>query len=227
MTHTAGRALLLLLLATAGLAMQTVGAPSAKPDGRGRIDHMVVLMMENRPFDHFFGCLAGEGRLPGADGAIPPGGKRLPKDPHDASAGSVNISCGAAPYACKKGPGYSVWSGKFPCDTAANCTAYTKPELRNGSVNPSYAPYSEQSSAYSYQQGAVGDAVKMFAPSQLPIKTALATQFGVFNRLFSAVPAASAPNHMMMQSATSCGTATNVEYLFYSGEHNVFLVCSH
>ena len=42
---------------------------------------------------------------------------------------------------------------------------------------------------------------------QVPIKTALAERFGVFNRLFSSVPGFSAPNHMMMQSATSCGAA--------------------
>ena len=80
-----------------------------------------------------------------------------------------------------------------------NCSANAKPENHNGSVNPNSYPYSEQSSGYSYQQGASGDAIRMFAPSQLPIKTTLATEFGVFNRLFSAVPGFSAPNHMMMQ----------------------------
>jgi phospholipase C len=46
---------LLLLL---GAAIPCAGRP-------GKIEHFVVLMMENRPFDHMFGCLAGEGRLKG------------------------------------------------------------------------------------------------------------------------------------------------------------------
>lgn len=196
-----------------------------RKDGRGRVDHFVVLEMENRPFEHFFGCLAGEGRLPGADGAIPPEGKLLQKNPHDAAAGSVNITCGTAPYSCTRGPGYSAWSPKFPCWTTTdgvNCSANAKPEAHNGSVNPNSYPYSEQSSAYSFQQGASGDAIKMFSPAQLPVKTALATEFGVFNRLFSAVPGFSAPNHMMMQSATSCGTATNVEWNKCGGDNKFF-----
>ena len=165
--------------------------------GAGKIDHFVVLMMENRPFDHIFGCLAGEGRLPGADG-IPKEGRRLYKDPTNHSAGFVTVTCGTANYSCERGPGYSAWTSKFP----QNGTA----------VNPNVAAYSNQSDAYSFQQGADGDAIKMFSPEQLPVKTALAEEFGVFSRLFSSVPGFSAPNHMFMQSATSCGSAVNVEY---------------
>lgn len=42
------------------------------------------------------------------------------------------------------------------------------------------------------------------------MKTALAENFGVFNRLFTAVPTYSMPNHMFTQSGTSCGTKDNV-----------------
>jgi phospholipase C len=180
--------------------------------GAGKIDHFVVLQMENRPFDHMFGCLAGEGRLPGAIG-IPKGGRKLYKDPANSSAGFVTVTCGTANYSCRRGPGYSAWSPKFP---------------KNGTgspptpVNPSAAPYSPQGEGYSYQQGADGDAIKMFSPEQIPIKTALATEFGVFNRIFSSVPGFSAPNHMMMQSATSCGTAGNIEYDKCGGSQKFF-----
>src|SRR5712691_7501265 len=37
-------------------------APALSPNGSGGIEHVVVLMMENRSFDHFFGW------LPGANG---------------------------------------------------------------------------------------------------------------------------------------------------------------
>jgi phospholipase C len=49
----------------------------------------------------------------------------------------------------------------------------------------------------------------MFSPSQLPVKTALAKAFGVFNKLYSSVPSFSSPNHMFLQAATSCGAMSN------------------
>ena len=154
-------ALLLQLVASSivgcAFAASSDSASSAS-DGR-KNDHFVVLMMENRPFDHMFGCLAGEGRLPGADGAIPKGGRRLFKDPANRSAGFVTVTCGTANYSCRKGPGYSAWTSKFP-------------QAKNGSgspaPNPNVAPYSSQSDAYSFQQGADGDAIRMFSPTQVP-----------------------------------------------------------
>jgi len=52
----------------------------------------------------------------------------------------------------------------------------------------------------------------MFAPEQIPIKTTLAQNFGVFNKMYTAVPSASSPNHLMTQSATSCGMQSNSLY---------------
>jgi phospholipase C len=192
------------------LPRHRTSAQTSPQSGR-KIEHFVVLMMENRPFEHMFGCLAGEGRLPGADGAIPQGGKRLYKDPTNHSAGFVTVTCGTANYSCRHGPGYSTWTPKFP-----------KNKTDSPPVNPNVATYSNQSNAYSYEQGAHDEAIKMFSPQQLPIKTTLAEQFGVFNRIFSSVPGNSAPNHMMMQSATSCGTATNVEYNKCGGSQKFF-----
>ena len=50
----------------------------------------------------------------------------------------------------------------------------------------------------------------MFSAEQLPVKAALARSYGVFNKLFASVPAASMPNHLFAQSATSCGLMSNV-----------------
>ena len=47
---------------TAGSQAATAAAPSLPPPGLSGIDHIVVVMMENRSFDHFLGW------LPGADG---------------------------------------------------------------------------------------------------------------------------------------------------------------
>ena len=47
---------------TAGSPAATAAAPSLPSPGLSGIDHVVVVMMENRSFDHFLGW------LPGADG---------------------------------------------------------------------------------------------------------------------------------------------------------------
>ena len=56
-------------------------------DGTRKIKHMVQILMENRPIDHTFGCMAGEGII-GLEGIN--GSHTLPKDPDDPSKGSAN-----------------------------------------------------------------------------------------------------------------------------------------
>eukprot|EP01052_Picozoa_sp_SAG31_P048230 SAG31_NODE_9999_length_1198_cov_1.257507_2_plen_153_part_01 len=109
--------------------------------------------------------------------------------------GSVNVTCGTANYVCHGGPGSSLWSQKF--EPGAQVNTY---------------PYSAQSDDNAYAQGGKGNAVEMFSKEQLPVKTAMAKAFGVFNKFFSSVPSASSPNHLFSQSATSCGVMTNVNY---------------
>eukprot|EP01045_Picozoa_sp_COSAG04_P033340 COSAG04_NODE_6866_length_1238_cov_2.514486_1_plen_110_part_10 len=78
-------------------------------DGTPKIKHLVVLLMENRPIDHTFGCMAGEGVI-GIEGIN--GTHELPIDPDDVSKGSVNVTCGSAKYVCEHGPPYSMWGGR-------------------------------------------------------------------------------------------------------------------
>ena len=88
---------------------------SSPPPHQDKIKHMVVLFMENRPHDHFFGCMD----LPGADG-IPASGRLIPRHPaypeRNGSAGFVNVTCGTAKYICDKPPAYSTWDSKFAPD---------------------------------------------------------------------------------------------------------------
>ena len=91
----------------------------------------------------------------------------------------ANRRCGTAAYVCHGGTSYSTWSGKF-----------------NGSTGDSHFPYAAQSDAFAYANGAHGAAIEMFSPEQLPVKSEIAKQFGVFNKLYSSVPSASTPNHL-------------------------------
>eukprot|EP01044_Picomonas_judraskeda_P011328 COSAG03_NODE_1531_length_3926_cov_86.591325_2_plen_265_part_00 len=122
-----------------------------------KIEHMVVLFVENRASDHIWGCMLGD--RPGFDGI-----------PSNSSAATDNVTgCGTATLVCK---------GRY---------ASTK-----------------------------------FNASQLPVKAAIAENYGVHNRMFTSVPGPSWPNHNFAQSATSCGTSSNVMYNTCGGQYPQF-----
>ena len=90
--------------------------------------------------------------------------------------------------------------------------------------SPNAYPYSEQSDQNSglhgVQQGGVG--VTLMAPEEIPVKHAIAQEFGVFNKLYTAVPSASSPNHLFTQSGTSCGMTANALYDDCGGPNATF-----
>ena len=89
-----------LLLAAAAWAPAAISAEEPqRPKSHAKIEHFVTLLLENRAWDHVFGCFG----LKGADG-IPPEGRVLFADPANKSAGKVTVSCGTAPYICSTDP---------------------------------------------------------------------------------------------------------------------------
>ena len=207
---------------------------------RTKVKHFVTLLMENRAFDHIFGCMG----LEGVDG-IPPEGRRLYADPANASSPSVTVSCGTAPYVCSSDPlthkpaaypHYDIFASKFataeagvePYPPANGSTPwgpgglYPKPDKTCATPgNPCGActyPYAPQSDAlHSFSRGASGVDIELFNRSQLPVKSAIAEHFGVFNKYYTSVPSGSMPNHMFLQSATSCGATNNMKYSVIGG----------
>jgi hypothetical protein len=168
------------------------GSNRSPPPRQSKIDHFVVLLMENHAFDNVYGCLD----KPGVDGIFK--GHAVRKDPADPSQGWINITCGTGPNICSAAPHFDIFAGKFP---------------KVGSNSGIY-PYSEQSDRYSGEslwdgRNTSTTAVHMFGMQQAPVKAAIAEHFGIFNKLYSAVPSASIPNHLFVQSATSCGVPAN------------------
>ena len=154
-------------------------APAKAAFPQEKIEHMVVLFVENRAADHIFGCMLGD--HPEFDG-IPTRAdgqqwKLMPEAPGsgaDCGPGEscVNVSCGTAEWVCKTG--------------AANLTT------------------------------------RMFNASQLPVKHAISQNFAIMNKMFTSVPGPSWPNHNFAQSATSCGTSSNVMYNACGGKTTQF-----
>ena len=189
---------------------------SSPPPRQDRIDHVVVLFMENRAFDHILGCLVGD--KPGADG-VPPGGLIIPKDPKNAScctapicamnqsdpgcvaccgSGYTNATCGKGQLVCTSGGGFSIFGGHIDGELST-------------------WPYGKQGVGYG-----VPSSVSSFNQTQLPVKKAVVDEFSVMNRYFVSVPSASTPNHLFAQSATSCGIHDNIMYSECQGPTDTF-----
>ena len=84
--------------------------------------------------------------LPGVDG-IPAEGMQLPRDPANASAGSVHVKCGTGQYVCDKGPGFSFLDAFY--EKGKDASKY---------------PYPPQSIKHAVASGADGNAVQIWAP---------------------------------------------------------------
>jgi phospholipase C len=179
----------------AGLSLLAASAEAAK------IEHYVMLLMENRPIDHTFGCMGGEGiiDIDGIDGT-----RDLPMDPEDPES-TTQVTCGSANYVCEHGPPNNMWALQA-----------------NPDHNISFYPYGEFDDKYSYGNGAKDNAIKMFNSSQLPIKTAVAKHFAVFNNLHGSVPSMSTPNHLMSHTGTSCGLDDNLDWKTCGGNQTTF-----
>jgi phospholipase C len=153
-----------------------------------RIKHVVVLYEENRAFDHFFGWqkALNVDRLTGNESN--------PVDLANPSKGHVTVFPGA-PYVAKEQPrhGYAPYQTKF--------------DIVNGTPRmDGFVSYERSVHPFSHQ---TADAVMQgFADGALPVSTALAAEFAVFDRWYAAFPGPSWPNHMMSFSATTNG-ATN------------------
>jgi len=195
---------MLYLAAVAAVAVATTGKPyrppNAIPPAEGldnpnagqkneKIEHFVVLFMENRTPDHIWAC----DDLPTGD--FVKDGHFLPIDPADPSKGGATLKCGSATYVCPKGPGFDMWGLHF------------KPGADEGKY-----PYGEQDDKYSSAHGAAGVAVTLFGKGTVPVKSAIARQFSIFNNYHSSVPSYSTPNHLYAQSATSCGIDDNIHW---------------
>jgi phospholipase C len=153
-----------------------------------RIKHVVVLYEENRAFDH----LLGHQKVLKVDGLK--GDESNPVDRRDPSKGSVAVFDGA-PYVAVEQPrhGYAPYQVKL--------------DVQDGV--PQMDGFVEFERAVHKGNTSVADAVMQgFSDGALPISTALASEFAVFDRWYTAFPGPSWPNHMFSYSATAAG-ATN------------------
>lgn len=160
------------------------------------IEHVVVVMLENRSFDHMLGFLDHGGLEPVTKDPLP--NSENPSDPNAPVA---------LPFALE---GYKELSFDpkhgYP-DVMRQLTA---------SEGPWLAPYGLTNTGFAWnyheRRGAPGQEVLgCYTPALLPILSTLAREYAVCSRWFCSVPSETWPNRLFAHAATSDNLVKNVE----------------
>jgi phospholipase C len=161
-----------------------------------QIDHIVVLMLENRSFDHMLGFTRRAGYdVNGLDGS-----QSNPLDPAIPAGERVHVSPDAG-FILAQDPGHQV--------------SDVNVQLFGRASGP--PPVGEMNEGFIYSYGQQKNVtpklaktiMRCFNPSALPVLTTLAGEFAVCDRWFSSVPGPTQPNRMFALAATSGGYIDN------------------
>src|SRR5579859_7579846 len=191
------------------------------------IDHVIVLVLENRSFDHLLGYLVhpdasfdglrgpGPYQNPGWAGAPPVPASAdakhvLPVDP-DHSHDAVMLQLGAS----GQGASRRVDNQGFVDSYERKCRGLAAPAFE-GILAPIVTWWNDRNATGGIQ-GRGPLAMRCQSPEQDPVLSQLALGFGVCTRWFASVPGETWPNRNFLHAATSDGT-TNIEIRFYDNK---------
>jgi len=161
------------------------------------IEHVIVLMLENRSFDHMLGFL--KKANPDIRGCLPNEEKcSNPKDPADPNSDTVTVQ-DTAVYV-QVSPSHSI-EGTTVELYGTNVADVTKDAPMNGFVK-----------SYTGTTGSVEEGegiMKCFSTEHLPVLSQLATEFTVFDSWHASVPGPTMPNRAFFASGSSHGMGIN------------------
>jgi phospholipase C len=147
-----------------------------------KIEHIVVLMLENRSFDHMLGYLSLEGGRSDVDGLTP---------------GLSNKHRGNT-YRIRHLQRTALTKPEDPCH-GGGCTAE---QIGNGSMGGFVSNYAKSRP----QAPHVGLVMAYYNGSDLPVYDHLAREFCVADRWFSSVPGATWPNRLYAVAGRAAGS---------------------
>ncbi|MGD0360007.1 MAG: alkaline phosphatase family protein [Bryobacteraceae bacterium] len=158
------------------------------PFNDSRIEHFIVLMLENRSFDHMLGFSG----IPGIDGL---------------TGAETNPGTTGAPVRVSNNAQYI---GDYEPDPGHELFDVNVQIFSNQQATPGAAP-PMQGFIQSYYQvckdpNRAKDVMKGFSAENLPILTYLAQHYAVCDRWFSSVPGPTLPNRSFAHAATSLGS---------------------
>lgn len=163
------------------------------------IKHVIVLMLENRSFDHLFGWATELLKVNGLKGS-----ESNPISTKSPEEGHITVSKDA-PYINKCCPTHN-----FP-DTTEKI--FGKAQVDGGQlVNATMSGFVENE-AKKAKHPSYCNVMNGFDPEQLPIMTTLAQEFAIMDRFFASVPGPTWPNRQFTIAGTSAGqTETGTWY---------------
>ena len=160
------------------------------------IDHFVVLMLENRSFDHMLGYAAQ--KWAGVNGLT--GKETNPRDPGNPHLGTVSVSSTADYHGVLvKDPGHSI--ADVQAQLCGNQGGAFCTHGRNDGFVWNYG--SHAGDAYAEE------IMRCFDPARLPALTTLAEEFAVCDSWHSSMPGPTWPNRFFVHCATSGGYVDN------------------
>lgn len=178
-------------------------SPVAKPTRR--IDHVVVLMLENRSFDHLLGFRSGVDGLTGKEFNLVD-----PAEPQSAQNPAVPVAKGA-PFAFtapSQGPGHSFTDANVQLCGSKQGPSASAPARNDGYVQQFKSElFSDHVASPTTAQ--LAQVMQSFSPEQLPSLNALAEAFCLCDHWFSEVPGPTQPNRLYIHAATSSGLTYN------------------
>ncbi|HEY4365049.1 MAG TPA: alkaline phosphatase family protein [Bryobacteraceae bacterium] len=152
------------------------------------IKHLVVLMMENRSFDHMFGMMMG------------------PDWPIDGLMGTeANTNSKDKSFTVTTDASYT---GDLTPDPGHHFPDVNMQIFGNFEGNPSgplMQGFVKAYEAHTHDPETAGRIMNCFDPSRIPVLTTLAKQYAVCDRWFASVPGPTLPNRSFIHSATSVG----------------------
>jgi phospholipase C len=204
--------------------------------GLASINHVVVLMLENRSFDHMLGFLYN------AQGNVSPAGQ-----PFDGLTGTESNpdSTGAAVTVSQIGPttpnayfmpgadpgeGYMATNDQLFGTESAPSSSSDVPSMQGFVKDFNYTlGWQSSEGTWSIVPGTVASNIMgCFTPAALPVLSALATSYAVCDQWFASVPTETLPNRAFACSATSQGhmddktrTFTSPSIFGLLGQHGI------
>jgi phospholipase C len=166
-----------------------------------QIQHVFVLMLENRSFDHLLGFSG----ITGIDAAtgLQTSANGLSGTESNQYNGMTTTVSAPADYAMTVDPGH-----EFPdvlCQLAGPAARYTPgggyPPIDCSGFVASYA----QACSKAGQKGNPRDIMKCYSPGQLTVLNTLARQFAVCDQWHASMPGPTWPNRMFVHAASSGG----------------------
>jgi len=155
-----------------------------------QINHLIVLMLENRSFDHMLGY----SQIENVEGVWD---KQLSNQ--DANGAVYPVGCEATAVSDLRDPGHDY-------DDVFTQMFYRPQQKDRNATEPAMAGFAESYRGYADDPG---NALQCYDPADLPVLTTLGRNFAVCDHWFSSVPGPTLPNRLFAHAGTSRGRLDN------------------